>query len=125
MVTSLNILFVCTGNVNRSKTFEKVMKKRYVDINWIKFKSTGTLHGYPDRLSKDLLEWATFVYVMDLSQEIFIIKRYPERLTSKLRLIGISDQYSCDEKESSHQDLLDLIKYWDKIEFNRLYNDWI
>lgn len=101
-----NIIFICSANVNRSKAFEREFNKLRLDYNC---KSAGIWHGYPDQLNKTLLEWTDYLFVMDLSHEVFISKKYPEHL-KKVEVIGISDQYDVDDPE-----LVDLFHYW----FNR------
>jgi predicted protein tyrosine phosphatase len=99
------ILFVCSCNLNRSPTFESVIRSK-VDSSKVVVRSAGTLVGYPYTLNADLLEWADVVFVMDLSHELFIRQHYPEFI-SKVRVIGISDQYDRDS-----DDLVELIDYW-------------
>lgn len=99
----MNILFVCAANMQRSPSFERWFKLNKPEYN---VKSTGTYYGYPERLSIELLSWANKVYVMDLSQEMFISRKYPEFL-HKCEVIGCSDQYSADSPE-----LKELIYFW-------------
>lgn len=94
------------ANTNRSPTFERYFKKHY--DKKFEVKSTGTYYGYPERLTEDILEWADIVYVMDLSQELFISRYFPEYV-KKVEVIGISDQYNPDD-----EDLIELIEYWIK-----------
>ena len=109
----MKILFVCTANVNRSpacaREFERLFPEHEV-------RSAGTLYGYPYQLDEDVLGWAERVYVMDLSHEQFIFERWPEHL-SKVKVIGISDQYDVDSEE-----LADLIAYW--LRRHYLAEDW-
>ena len=98
------LLFVCTANLNRSPTFERFFKK-YYDKKF-EVKSAGIYYGYPEILNEKILSWADKVYVMDLSQELFIKKHYSEYI-SKVEAVGISDQYNPDD-----EDLIELIEYW-------------
>ena len=100
------ILFLCMANTNRSPTFERYFKKNYSDR--FEVKSSGVYYGFPETLTEDILIWADKVYVMDLSQEVFIKKMFPEYI-KKIEVIGISDQYNPDE-----EDLIELIEYWIK-----------
>lgn len=99
----MNLLFICTGNIQRSPTFELWFKKNRPQYN---VKSTGTYYGYPERLTPELIEWADKIYVMDLEQEMFIYRKYPEYL-HKITVVGCSDQYSRESVE-----LYQLIEYW-------------
>jgi predicted protein tyrosine phosphatase len=97
------LLFVCAGNVNRSPSFEiwfKEYRPKY------EVKSTGTAHGYPERMNRELLEWADKIFLMDLEQEMFMVMKFPE-FVFKCEIIGCSDRY---ERES--QQLNELIEYW-------------
>ena len=97
------LLFVCMANTNRSPTFERYFKEHHKEFE---VKSTGIYYGYPDQLIEKLLKWADKVFVMDLSQELFIKNHFPKYL-KKVEVIGISDQYDPDSPE-----LIELIKYW-------------
>ena len=100
-----NLLFVCAGNINRSPTFEIWFKNNRPQYN---VKSSGTEHGYPERLTSELLEWADRVYVMDREQIMFFKRKFPEFL-NKVEIIGCSDQYDREEPR-----LFWLIEDWAK-----------
>ena len=100
-----NLLFVCAGNTQRSPTFEIWFKKNRPQYN---VKSAGTLYYSCQMLTKELLEWADIVYVMDLDQEMFIARKFPEFL-GKVTVVGCNDDY---QRESSL--LFKLIEYWTK-----------
>ena len=103
LIENKKLLFVCAANTQRSPTFEKWFKTHRPQYD---VRSTGIYYGYPYILSSELLDWADKVYLMDLSQELFIHIKYPKYI-SKCEVIGISDQYSqCSE------DLIHLIWYW-------------
>lgn len=99
-----HLLFCCAGNTNRSPTFERYFKKHY--NKEFEVKSTGIYYGYPEQLTEEILLWADKVFVMDLSQELFIKNHFPKYL-QKVEIVGISDQYEPDSPE-----LIELIKYW-------------
>lgn len=98
-----NLLFVCERNEQRSPTFEIWFKKNRPQYD---VKSAGIFYYCPQRLTKELLEWADAVYVMDLGQEIFIARNFPEFL-GKVVVVGCDDDY---QRESSR--LFKLIEYW-------------
>lgn len=102
-------MFVCAGNANRSPEFEKYIKQRYSEHD---VKSSGIYHAYDTPL-KEGLEWAEAVFVMDLSQSMFIAGRYPAHL-HKVHMIGVSDDY-----DRSTDDLLDIIRFWEEHYFKR------
>ncbi len=99
------LLFVCAANAQRSPSFENWFKENKPQYE---VRSAGIYHGYPYQINYDILEWADKVYLMDLSQEIFISGRYLEFLY-KCEVIGVSDQYSRDSPE-----IKELIWYWAK-----------
>lgn len=101
-----NLLFICMANTNRSPTFERFFKKHYDDK--FEVKSSGVYYGYPEQLTESLLLWTDKIFVMDLSQELFIKEHFPNHL-KKVEVIGISDQYDPDDPA-----LIELIKYWIK-----------
>lgn len=99
------LLFVCAANAQRSPSFEiwfKANRPQY------EVRSAGCYWGYPYRIDEEILSWADKVYVMDLEQEIFIARKYPEFL-NKVEVIGVSDQYSRESPEINN-----LIWYWTK-----------
>ena len=104
------ILFVCSANSQRSPAFEREMKLK-VDKTKFEIRSAGCWTGYPYRVDQEILQWADYVYVMDLSHKIFIHQRYKDYLL-KVKVIGISDQYDTDSGE-----LKELITYWYETEF--------
>ena len=99
------LLFCCNCNLNRSPTFAHFFNKNYPKFE---IKSCGVYYGYPEQLNETILKWADKVYVMDLSQELFISQHYPEYL-NKVEVIGVSDEYNPDDER-----LIELIKYWIK-----------
>jgi predicted protein tyrosine phosphatase len=95
----MNILFVCEGNINRSPFFEEWFKKNKPQYN---VKSTGTSYAYYNLLTEDLLKWADRIYLMDIEQEMFFKRKFPDYL-SKMKIIGVSD---------GTPDMERIIKYW-------------
>lgn len=103
----MNILFVCSANLNRSKAFEREFKAYEPNA---KVQSAGCWYGYPNQIDEKILSWAKYIYVMDLSHKKFIHEKYPEHL-DKVIVIGISDQYDVDDDE-----LKKIFEYWWKFE---------
>ena len=97
------LLFVCEGNEQRSPSFEKWFKENRPGYE---VKSAGTAKALPGEINRDLLEWADRVFLMDLEQEIFIKREFPEFL-SKCEIVGCSDQYSGYSEQLNR-----LIRYW-------------
>jgi len=99
----MKLLFICAANIQRSPTFERWFKENRPEYN---VKSTGTAYGYPNRMTTDLLEWADKIFLMDLEQEMFMSRKFPDFLY-KTEVIGCSDQYANDSPQ-----LHNLIWYW-------------
>jgi predicted protein tyrosine phosphatase len=97
------LLFVCTGNIQRSPSFEIWFREHKPEYE---VKSTGTAYAYPERMNKELLEWADKIFLMDLEQEMFLATKFP-RFVYKTEIIGCKDRY---ERESSQLNM--LIEYW-------------
>lgn len=106
----INLLFVCSANVNRSQAFAREMKKLVKKIDNVDFeiRSAGlyayTGDGY--QLDPKILGWADKVFVMAMMHKIFVHKKYPEFL-SKVEVIGVSDEYDVDSPA-----IVEVIQYW-------------
>jgi predicted protein tyrosine phosphatase len=99
----MRFLYVCSANLNRSPTFARVFKERFPEVE---VKSTGVWHGFPDRLNQELMQWADWIFVMDLAHEAAIRKNFPDDAW-KVSVIGISDEYDVDSPQ-----LVELVNYW-------------
>lgn len=99
------LLFICNCNLNRSPTFGKYFKKYYKNVE---VKSAGVLYGYSYVVDEKLLEWADRIFVMDLSQALYIREHFSEVYLSKIiEVVGVSDEYAPDDKK-----LIKLIEFW-------------
>lgn len=98
-----NLLFVCEGNEQRSPSFEIWFKEHRPKYN---VRSAGTDSVYFEQINKDILEWADRIFLMDLEQERFIGREYPEYI-DKTEIIGCSDQYARGDPQ-----LIRVIEYW-------------
>lgn len=96
------ILFICTANLNRSKTGEDLFKDKYPA------KSAGTLcmeeNGYTTPVSRELLEWADLVIVFESDHVEFLKKNYPN-IEMKVINLEVPDIYPFHSV-----DLLEIIK---------------
>lgn len=110
MKPKVNLLFVCSANVNRSQAFAREMKRLVKKIDNVDFeiRSAGlyayTGDGY--QLNEEILKWADKVFVMAMMHKIFVHKKYPQYL-DKVTVIGVSDEYDVDS-----QALVEVIEYW-------------
>ncbi|NVM02726.1 MAG: phosphotyrosine protein phosphatase [Candidatus Helarchaeota archaeon] len=83
-----NVLFVCTGNINRSKTAEELFKE------WerLKVKSAGIYWAAKTPLSRELIDWADIIFVMEELHNNYIANWFPDAL-GKVVILGIEDVY--------------------------------
>ena len=100
------LLFVCTGNAQRSPTFEEWFQRHRP--NNYNVRSAGTDQLAPCQISKELLIWADKIYCMDLEQEKVIVRKFPDHL-HKIEVIGVNDDYPRNSPQ-----LINLIEYWVK-----------
>jgi predicted protein tyrosine phosphatase len=98
-----NLLFVCEGNEQRSPSFEAWFKEHRPKYN---VRSAGTDSVYFEQISEETLEWADMVFLMDLEQERFISREFPQ-FVDKTEIIGCSDQYARGDSQ-----LVRVIEYW-------------
>jgi len=92
MVTK--ILFVCTGNVDRSKTAQEM----FDGVEGVEARSAGTSITAPTKLSKKLIDWADIVFVMEHKHQKAVLKLNPEAWR-KIECLDIPDIYSHGEPE--------------------------
>ena len=88
------ILFVCNQNKNRSPTAASIFSGRY------ETKSAGLYCEGNKQLTKELLEWADIVFVMEQTHRNKVSNKYKELLKGKrLIVLGIPDNYQCMQPE--------------------------
>jgi predicted protein tyrosine phosphatase len=90
------LLFVCTANELRSRTAEDIFK----DDRRFEVKSAGTHSCANNIITKELLEWADHIFVMEKRHRNIIHKRYPDIYKNKrIMCLYIPDIYDyMDEK---------------------------
>lgn len=101
-----NILFVCSANVDRSKTAEDFFSDKISSLN---FKSAGTNHAYCNKegtnaLSQGDVEWADLILVMEKKHEDWIYKNLT-KFKAYIEILNITDRY-----KYYSQDLIDLLQ---------------
>ncbi len=98
----MNILFVCTINKMRSLTAERIFQN---DNRFI-IKSAGTSKEATTYISRDLIEWADYILVMERNHRNKIHKLYPDLYkTKKIICLYIPDEY-----DFMDAGLIDLLK---------------
>ena len=70
----MKVLFVCTGNMDRSPTAKELLK----DKEGFDAKSAGTWIYANTRISKELIDWADVVFAMEEKHKEFILTIRPE-----------------------------------------------
>lgn len=94
----MRVLFICNQNQNRSKTAEKIFKHEF------KTRSAGLFNTNP--VTKNQIEWADIIIVMEDIQRKEISKRFPKQyLTKRIISLDIPDIYKFNQPE-----LIDLLK---------------
>lgn len=82
----MKLLFVCTGNLDRSPTAEELFKGKY------ETKSCGVSLGAPVRLTKRLIRWADRIFCMQEIHKEVVLELCPEA-GDKLIVLDIEDSY--------------------------------
>jgi len=90
----LRVLFVCTGNIDRSRTAQEMFN----GIHGIEAKSAGTSYDAPVQLSKKLIQWADKIFCMESKHEKIVLKFDPES-REKIEVLNIPDIYTRGEPE--------------------------
>jgi len=88
------VLFVCTGNFDRSPTAENM----YRNVNGVEVKSAGISIAAQNLLSKELVEWADVIYAMEGLHKKVVVKLDPSA-RNKTIVLGIPDVYYRDQPE--------------------------
>jgi predicted protein tyrosine phosphatase len=87
-----NLLFVCTANQHRSRTAEDIFGR---DPQFeVRSAGTDVLEDDPDEqpLTRDLLDWADVVFVMEPYHRETIEERFPD-LLKRIVVLNIEDVY--------------------------------
>lgn len=88
----MKVLFICNQNQNRSKTAEELFKDRF------ETRSAGLYNEKP--VTKEQLEWADTVVVMEDEQRSEIAKRFPDvYLKKRIISLNVADVYFYNQPE--------------------------
>ena len=88
------ILFVCTGNMDRSPTAEDLLKGRE-DFEAM---SAGTWVHAQRSISESLLDWADKIFVMEKEHKAAILRLKPD-VEKKIIVLGIPNNYRRNDAE--------------------------
>jgi predicted protein tyrosine phosphatase len=88
------VLFVCSGNVDRSPTAEALLKnKEGLDV-----RSAGTWEAARTVVSKELIDWADTIFVMEEHHKE-ALKMIDPKAQSKIIVLDIEDRYLRNDPE--------------------------
>ena len=87
-----NLLFICSANLNRSPTAEIIFKDNY------NTKSAGIDMLSPIKVSKELLEWADIIFVMEEWHRYKLKQLFPD-FKKKVFVLNIPDMFGKMDEE--------------------------
>lgn len=85
----MNILFICTENIHRSKTAEETFKH----MEQHQFQSAGTSSTATQAIDDKLIAWADMIFVMEKHHANRIHKKHPLSKTKRMINLDIEDDY--------------------------------
>jgi predicted protein tyrosine phosphatase len=91
-----HLLFVCTANRHRSRTAEDIYRQD--PCYEVRSAGTDVLEDDPDEqpLTRELLDWADIVFVMEPYHREVIDERFPDHI-KRIVVLNIEDvYYRCD-----------------------------
>jgi predicted protein tyrosine phosphatase len=104
-------LFICTGNVHRSQTAQELL----MGVKGLEVRSAGILPLSPTVVSKQLIDWADIVFVMEEPHKDAVLRISPEA-DSKIAVLDIPDIYPRRNDPELVKKLKDrLLPYFGKI----------
>ncbi len=97
----MNILFLCTSNLHRSKTAEDFFKA--LESNHT-FQSAGLSEKYCKKYGSrlctvELLNWAELIFVMEPRHKKRIVEYVGDRYSDKITVLNIDDIYQYMQPE--------------------------
>ncbi len=95
------LLFVCTNNMNRSVSAEKLFDGN----EKFEAKSAGTSYFAGKKVNELSLEWADYIVVMEEKHKEFILENFPEFKNKKIFVLDIPDFYNFGDKK-----LIEILK---------------
>ena len=88
------VLFVCSGNIDRSPTGEALLKQK----GGFEVKSAGTWMGARTVVSKELIDWADMIFVMEEHHKEALI-RIDQNAEAKIIVLDVDDRYLKGDQE--------------------------
>jgi len=90
----LRVLFVCTGNVDRSRTAQEM----YEGIEGLEVRSAGTSIAAVVPLTRELIRWADKIFVMEPKHQRAVL-RMDASAEKRTICLGIPDEYYHGQRE--------------------------
>ena len=94
----MKVLFVCTGNAARGPMAAAILRELAGDGSRHSARSAGIAPDAPRPLTTRELAWADVVTVME-PEQLALIQRYWPDHASKVRVLGVPDDYDPGEPE--------------------------
>jgi len=89
------LLFVCSANMDRSPTAERL----FSDDERYEVRSAGVMYYARTQISEELIEWADKIFVMEPVHEWKLRDRWPELTEAKeIYCLKIADDYGFGEQ---------------------------
>ena len=102
--STMNLLFICNQNKNRSKTAQEIFKGKF------KAKLAGLYNNRP--VTEKQLSWADIIIVMEDQQRSELAKRFPKQyLQKRILSLDIPDIYKYNDSKLVSSLKLKMKKY--------------
>lgn len=89
-MSTTHVLFVCSLNRWRSPTAEQI----FADYPGVETSSAGTNHNADNPLTRELIEWADLIFVMEKTHKTKLAQNFREHLNDKrIVCLNIPDKY--------------------------------
>jgi len=93
-MSKTKVLFICSGNIDRSPTAEELFKARQD----LEVKSAGTSILARRRVTRDVIQWADKIFVMEEKHAEHISSMDPAS-AQKIVILNIPDVYHRNDPE--------------------------
>ncbi|MEL7252331.1 MAG: protein tyrosine phosphatase [Bacteroidota bacterium] len=103
----MNVLFICSKNEWRSRTAETIFRKETRFIA----KSAGTSRTARIRVSRNLIDWADLIFVMEDHHKARLPELYGEPVEKEIVVLDIPDEYQYMDEELISE-LQDAVSYY-------------
>jgi predicted protein tyrosine phosphatase len=88
------VLFVCSGNLDRSPTAEEMFR----NLEDLEVRSAGILRSAPSQVSKELIEWADVIFAMEGRHKEAMLRMSPTS-DNKIIVLNVPDIYVRNDPE--------------------------